>query len=496
MDDLLPRGLISRRTSLGWLGALAVGSLATGCRSTAVSTSPPVGDLSLTDWVADRGNSYLVAHRGVGDVFPEHSMESYDAAVGWGAQAMEVSVGITADNVLVCLHDLTLDRTTNLTGNLRTTTYAQLAKGWLEVPRLGPRWELAKIRVPLFEDVLRKYGGRVILAVEAKDDRAYEPMMAMLAKYRLESSVMVKTYFLSKRIAEAKAFGFGVFAYFTTPAELTPTAIQTVAGQLSPRTDAIVVPNSGPGGYLAAQLVDAAVATAIPIWPYPLHRRADVAHYKALGMQGAVTSNIGYLLGKTEQATTDQWASKALVSGELTRDPYDERFAVSWARGGVIALGAKGTQHFLTLGNLGPITSPVYSVEFQASYGVLPTDPLANLTLAFGHTDDAYYEHRSGSANGYHAIMQANGELGLYAHRVGQPAGVKLAVTKSARVFRGEWMKFRLDVTPTTLTWNRLDQPAKVTVADKAFRGGYLHLGRASTDGSLALRGLKVTHTP
>lgn len=495
MDELLARG-ISRRTTLGLLGAAAAGSLVTGCRSTSGAKVGLTGDYSLTDWVADRGDSYLVAHRGAGDVFPEHSMESYDAAVAWGARAMEISVGLTSDNVLVCMHDLTLDRTTNLTGNLRTTTYAQLAEGWLDIPRLGPRWALTKVKVPLFEDVLRKFGGRVILAVEAKDERAYGPMMAMVAKYRLESAVMIKTYFKNKLIAEVKSSGLGVFAYFTRPKELTPDAIQAVAGQLSPRTDAIVVPNSGPDGYLAAPLVEAVVATGIPVWPYPLHRRSDVTHYSALGMQGAVTSNIGYLLGKTEQADRDQWASGALVAGELTRDPYDDRFATSWGRGGTIGLGAVGTQHFLTLGNLGPITSPVYSVEFQASYAVLPADPLANLTLAFAHTDDSYYEHRIGTSNGYHAILQANGELGLYAHRVGKPAGVKLAVKESPAVFRGQWMRFRLDVTPTTLTWNRLDQPATVTVTDKAYRGGYLHLGRASTDGSLALRGLKVTRTP
>ncbi|MDX6261754.1 MAG: glycerophosphoryl diester phosphodiesterase [Kribbellaceae bacterium] len=497
MDELLPRTRISRRTTLGLLGVAAVGSLVTGCRSTTAGGSTGItGDYSLTDWVADRGDQYLVAHRGAGDVFPEHSMESYDAAVTWGAQAMEVSVGITADSVLVCMHDTTLDRTTNLTGNLRATKYSQLEKGWLEVPRLGPHWAEAKLKVPLFEDVLRKYGGRVILAIEAKDERAYGPMMAMVAKYRLESAVMIKTYYKSKLIAEAKSLGLGVFAYFTTPQEMTPDALQAVAGQLSPRTDAIVVPNSGPGGYLAAPLVEAAVATGIPIWPYPLHRRADVTHYTALGMQGAVTSNIGYLLGKTEQASTDQWATGAMASGELTRDPYDDRFAVGWGHGGVIGLGAKGTQHFLTLGNLGPITSPVYSVEFEASFATLPADPLANLTLAFGHTDDSYYEHRIGTANGYHAILQADGELGIWAHRAGRPAGVKLATKKTAPIFAGEWMRFRLDVTPTTLTWNRLDQPTKVTVTDKSYRGGYLHLGRASTDGALALRGLKVTRSP
>ncbi|GAA1599655.1 hypothetical protein GCM10009789_62190 [Kribbella sancticallisti] len=497
MHEPLPRG-ISRRTTLGWLGALAIGSVATGCRGSAADSGPQLGDYTLSDWVADRGDSYLVGHRGAGDVFPEHSMESYQAAVDWGAQAMEISVGITSDDVLVCMHDLTLERTTNLTGDLRTVSYAQLKEAWLEVPRLGPRWEIDKTRVPLFEDVLRKFGGRVILAVEAKDDQAHAPMMAMIAKYRLERSVLVKTYYKSRRIAEAKAHGLGVFAYFTTPDEMTIESIQALAAQLSPRTDAIVVPNSGPGGYLAASLAETAVSTGIPIWPYPLHRRADVKHYQALGMPGAVTSNIGYLLGRTEPAVTDQWSSGALVSGELTRDPYNDRFAVSWARGGVIVLPARKTQHFLTLGNLGEITSPVYSVEFEASYSILPADPTANLTLAFGHADDSYYEHRLAASNGYHAILQANGELGLYAHKVGEPAGTKLATKKTASPFRGEWLKFRLDVTPTRLTFSRLDlnQPALVTALDKSYRGGYLHLGRASTDGSLALRGLKVTRTP
>ena len=136
-------------------------------------------------------------------------MESYQAAVDWGAQAMEISVGITSDNVLVCLHDLTLDRTTTLTGNLRTTTYDAVRDGWLDIPRLGPAWQ-NKAKIPLFEDVLRTFGGRVILCVEAKDDRAHGPMMSMIAKYGLETSVMLKTYFKSKRITEVKGAGLGV----------------------------------------------------------------------------------------------------------------------------------------------------------------------------------------------------------------------------------------------------------------------------------------------
>ena len=319
-------------------------------------------------------------------------------------------------------------------------------------------------------------------------------MMSMITKYGLETSVMVKIYFKSPRIVEAKGAGLGVLAYFATLAELTADAVQGVASQLSPRLDAIAVPNAGPGGHLPNELAEVAVTTGIPIWPYPLHRRSDLAQYKALGMAGAVTSNVGYLGGKAETAVADQWALGMTAPGELTRDPYDARYALKWGPDGSLKLAAQKVQPFLTLGNLGPITSPTYAVEFEASYDALPREPGANLTLAFGHDDDRYYEHQVGSTNGYHAIMQTDGQLGLYSHHAGKPVGSTLVTTATAPPFRAEWMRFRLEVTPTQLTWIRQDQPVQVTATDKSFRGG-LHIGRSSTDGSLAFRRLRVTRS-
>ena len=447
---------ITRRTALSWLGALAVGTVAAGCRGAdAADSDSGTGDYNLTDWVADRGDQYLISTEARGQ-----GIEFYQAAVDNGAQALEIGVGLTSDNQLVCL---------------------------------GPQRQRAGM--PLFEEVLNRFGGRAILCLEAIGDQAHAAMMSMIAKYRLETCVLVRYNFRSPRIAEAKAQGIGVIAYYPTPAELTSESVQTVASQLTPRTDAIIVPNAGPYGYLANDIAEVAVATGLPIWPSPLHRRADLTHYRALGMAGAVTSDVGYLSGRTKPADADQWSRGVAVPGELTRDPYDDRYAVKWGPDGAIKLGATKVQHFLTLGNLGPITAPSYAVEFEASYDELPADPTSNLTLAFGHEDDRYYEHRLGLANGYHAILQADGELGLYAHHAGKPAGNKLSTRTTAPPFRGEWIKLRLEVTPTQLTWIRQDQPARVTAIDKSFRGGYLHLGRGSTDGILSLRRLKVTHT-
>jgi len=56
----------------------------------------------------------LVAHRGSSAYAPEHTLESYRLAIKQGADFVEQDLQITRDNQLVCLHDLTLERTTDV----------------------------------------------------------------------------------------------------------------------------------------------------------------------------------------------------------------------------------------------------------------------------------------------------------------------------------------------------------------------------------------------
>jgi glycerophosphoryl diester phosphodiesterase len=56
----------------------------------------------------------LIAHRGASAYAPEHSIEAYRLAMKQGADFVEPDLQITRDGVLVCLHDTTLERTTNV----------------------------------------------------------------------------------------------------------------------------------------------------------------------------------------------------------------------------------------------------------------------------------------------------------------------------------------------------------------------------------------------
>lgn len=61
---------------------------------------------------ADR--KFNVAHRGASAYAPEHTAAAYRLAIEQGADYIEQDLVVTSDGHLVCLHDVTLDRTTDV----------------------------------------------------------------------------------------------------------------------------------------------------------------------------------------------------------------------------------------------------------------------------------------------------------------------------------------------------------------------------------------------
>ena len=56
----------------------------------------------------------VIAHRGASGYLPEHSLESYSLAYGLGADMLEPDLVLTADDVAICLHDIHLERVTDV----------------------------------------------------------------------------------------------------------------------------------------------------------------------------------------------------------------------------------------------------------------------------------------------------------------------------------------------------------------------------------------------
>jgi len=55
-----------------------------------------------------------IAHRGASAYAPEHTLSAYRLAIAQGADYVEQDLAITRDGLLICLHDDSLERTTNV----------------------------------------------------------------------------------------------------------------------------------------------------------------------------------------------------------------------------------------------------------------------------------------------------------------------------------------------------------------------------------------------
>jgi glycerophosphoryl diester phosphodiesterase len=78
-----------------------------------------------------------IAHRGASGYAPEHTLAAYRLAMTMGADFVEPDLAVTRDNVLICLHDDTLDRTTNAADVFRDRPSRDLP---IRIAAPGPHW--------------------------------------------------------------------------------------------------------------------------------------------------------------------------------------------------------------------------------------------------------------------------------------------------------------------------------------------------------------------
>jgi glycerophosphoryl diester phosphodiesterase len=70
----------------------------------------------------------VIAHRGASGAYAENTRAAFLHALAVGADGVEVDVHLTRDRHLVCLHDATLERTSNGSGAVSDHTLAQLRR--------------------------------------------------------------------------------------------------------------------------------------------------------------------------------------------------------------------------------------------------------------------------------------------------------------------------------------------------------------------------------
>ena len=128
-----------------------------------------------------------VAHRGASAYAPEHTLAAYRVAIQQGADYVEQDLAVTKDGVLICLHDDTLERTTNVEAvfpDRATPDPMTHRPRWFavdftleEITRLdagswfGPRY--AGERIPTWAEAVKAVGTSAGLYPELKSPALY-----------------------------------------------------------------------------------------------------------------------------------------------------------------------------------------------------------------------------------------------------------------------------------------------------------------------------------
>lgn len=94
----------------------------------------------------------FVAHRGYSGAAPENTVYAFDLAGRNGFWGIETDIVETADGQFVCIHDETVDRTTDGTGNVADKTYAELLAYDIDAGTNADRYR--GLKIPSFEEYL------------------------------------------------------------------------------------------------------------------------------------------------------------------------------------------------------------------------------------------------------------------------------------------------------------------------------------------------------
>lgn len=145
--------------------------------------------------IAFLNNPRIISHRGGGDFGPENTLSAIEQGIEFGADAVEIDVRFTSDNIPVLMHDETLGRTTNdgLNRKVVNVTLEELkqldAGSWFD-----PMYEGESI--PTLQEALDFIDHRVDVYIELKapTENLEQIILSIIEEAHMENNVKILSF--------------------------------------------------------------------------------------------------------------------------------------------------------------------------------------------------------------------------------------------------------------------------------------------------------------
>lgn len=143
------------------------------------------GRLSLIDKLSDT-KILTCAHRSNNGELPENSISAINKAIAEGIAMVEIDIRKTRDGELVLMHDATIDRTTDGTGNVSDYTLQDIQKFKL----YSDNGVLSNEKVPSLKEVLAVARGKVYIDLDISNKVSFETIYPIVKQFGMLKQVL------------------------------------------------------------------------------------------------------------------------------------------------------------------------------------------------------------------------------------------------------------------------------------------------------------------
>lgn len=233
-----------------------------------------------------------MAHRGSRLLWPENTMPAFEGAVQLGYRYLETDLHATNDEVLVCLHDDTLDRTTDGSGKV-------WAHSWAELQRLDAGFRFAGdgdfpfrgrgVTIPSFEELVTTYP-QTMITVDLKQSGIEGLLAEAVARFELWDRIIAGS-FRDGRLRRFRHLTGRRVATSSGPQETLRMWLAARRGRGTPiPADALQVPvRYGPLTLVDERTVAAAHAAEKQVHVWTVNEPGEMRRLLDLGVDGLIT---------------------------------------------------------------------------------------------------------------------------------------------------------------------------------------------------------------
>lgn len=246
----------------------------------------------------------VIAHQGGDGVWPGETMLAYQNSANLGVDVLEMDIHITADGSLILMHDETVDRTTDGTGEIESMTLAEIKKldaayDWSPDEGQTFPYRGQGISTTTLEEVFAAFPDkRMTIEIKKTNTSMAKPFCNLIRKYHMQEKVLVAS-FHDERLKDFRAECPEV-ATSSAKNETTVFVLMTKAflgGYYSPKFNSLQVPEESGGiTVMTPGFVRAAHARNLAVEPWTINDEETMRKFIAWGVEGIITDRPDILM--------------------------------------------------------------------------------------------------------------------------------------------------------------------------------------------------------